>query len=83
VADYIPAADRPMQRNIQTPLTLTQLQTLVAGFVRFIELDDGDIIVINEASPGEAPFNSLASSIAGKAGPIYGDVVHCKSSEIA
>lgn len=83
MADHIPAWS-PVKRNIPTPLTLTQLQTCVGGFIKFIELSTGDLLVVNEASlDGIAPFNSEASSLAGKAGPIHGDVVFCSPTEIA
>jgi hypothetical protein len=82
VADLIPAT-RPIRRGVLVPLTLTQLQTFVGGFIRFVELPTGDVIVINEASLDGADYNPTASSIAGKAGPIYGDVIHCSPSEIA
>jgi len=66
-----------------TPITLTMLQTCVGGFIKFIELPTGDYMVVNEASEQLAPFNSSASSLAGKAGPIYGDAVLCEPSELA
>lgn len=83
MADYIPAV-RPIQRNVPTPLTLTQLQLFVGGFIRFVELMNGDLLVINEASlDGLAQHNPTASSLAGKAGPIFGDAVLCSQQEIA
>lgn len=68
---------------LTTPLTLTTLQTCVGGFIKFVELPHGDLMVVNEASTDLAPFNPSASSLAGKAGPIYGDAVLCEPSEIA
>jgi hypothetical protein len=81
MADYIPA-NRPIQRAVETPLTLTQLQLFVGGFVSFIDLLNGDMLVINEASRDHIGIhNPTASSILGK--PVFGDVVLCSPSEIA
>ena len=81
MADYIPAA-RPIQRGVKTPLTLTQLQIFVGGFVAFIDVLTGDIMVINEASRDRIGIhNPTASSLLGK--PVFGDVVLCSPEEIA
>lgn len=80
MADYIPA-NRPIELNVLTPLTLTALQTFTGGFIKFVDLPSGDILVINESSSDFAPINNTASSIAGRS--IFGDVVRCVSSEIA
>lgn len=83
MADYIPA-ERALRRGIDTPLTLTALQTYVNGFVYFIELPTGDWLVVNEKSRDNiGPYNPHASSIAGKAGPIYGDAVLIDPKELA
>jgi hypothetical protein len=80
VSAYIPAA-RP-QEQYDKPLTLTQLQLFVGGFVKFVDLMTGDVMVINEASLDNlGPHNPTASSLAGR--PIFGDVVLCTPSEIA
>jgi hypothetical protein len=68
---------------IATPLTLTKLQKLVKGFIKFIDTPSGDILVVNESAPEFARINVTASSLAGKASPVYGDVVLCDPSEIA
>jgi hypothetical protein len=72
----------PPKKDIETPLTLTALQLCVGGFIRFIELPSGDILVVNEATlDGIGYENSSASKIAGRA--VLGDVVICHPSEIA
>lgn len=80
MADYIPAS-RNIERGIETPLTLTHLQLLVGGFIQFVELTSGDLMVVNEAAPLFAPFNPTASIIASQT--ICGDVVLCSPGEIA
>lgn len=70
-------------QQIATPLTLTKLQTLVKGFIKFIDTPSGDVLVVNESAPEFARINVTASSLAGKASPVYGDVVLCDPSEIA
>ena len=82
MATFIPAA-RPTQAAIQpVPLTLTTLQVHVGGFIAFVDLPSGDMLVINEASVDQlAPLNVTASSLAGQS--IYGDVVLCTPGEIA
>lgn len=83
MADYIPAA-RPIKRGVETPLTLTQLQLFVGGLIHFVELLNGDYMVVNEGSLDHiGPFNDTASKIAGPRGPIFGDAVLCSPSEIA
>jgi len=73
-----------IDQDIATPLTLTALQIAVGGFIHFVELSSGDLMVVNEASRDGLGFhNPTASSLAGKAGPIYGDVILCSPSEIA
>jgi hypothetical protein len=81
VADYIPAS-RPIERGIPTPLTLTQLQLRAGGFIAFVTLLNGDLMVVNEASKDRIGiYNPTASSILGK--PVFGDAVLCPPSEIA
>ncbi|MGH7192224.1 MAG: DUF3846 domain-containing protein [Candidatus Saccharimonadales bacterium] len=64
------------------PLTLTAMQTLVGGFIRFVDLTSGDVMVINESSLDRLGFyNKTASNLAGQS--IYGDVVVCEPTEIA
>ncbi len=83
MADYIPVG-RPILRKIATPLTLTQMQLKVGGFIKFVDLSSGDIMVINESAT-EFPglHNPTASQLAGSAGPIFGDAIICSPSEIA
>jgi len=70
--------------DVPTPLTLTALQLFVGGFVYFVELSTGDLMVVNEASRDQIGFyNPTASPLAGKAGPIYGDAILCSPAEIA
>lgn len=80
MADYIPA-DRPIGRGIETPLTLTKLQTLVGGFIHFVELSSGDLMVVNEAAAQFAPLNPTATIIARR--ETHGDVVVCSPKDIA
>lgn len=84
MASFIPAK-RPMERIApsEIPLTLAQLQSYVGGFVQFVDLSCGDIMVVNEAGPAFAILNHTANDLAGPAGPIYGDVVLCSPPEIA
>jgi hypothetical protein len=70
-------------QKIAGPLTLTKLQTLVKGFIKFIDMPTGDVLVVNESAPEFLAENYAASAIAGKAHPVYGDVVLCDPSEIA
>lgn len=71
-------------REVEVPLTLTALQCYVGGFIYFIELANGEILIVNEASFDQFGFyNKEASKIAGQAGPIYGDAVLCKPEDIA
>lgn len=73
-------------RSIETPITLTAFQTLVGGFIEFVELESGDLMVVNEeinSRPSEFSHfsNPAATVIAGQ--PVLGDVVICNPSEIA
>ena len=69
-------------RILVSPLTLTALQGYVHGFVEFIELSSGDLIVVNEESlNGLGGLNMSASALAGQL--IYGHVVLCEPNEIA
>lgn len=71
-----------MQRKVTTPLTLTQLQIFVGGFITFVDLLNGDILIINEASRDRIGIhNQTASTLLGK--PVFGDVVLCSPEEIA
>ncbi len=80
MADYIPV-NGAIRKDVKTPLTLTALQTFVGGFIRFVELSSGDLMVVNEASVDGLGFlNPNASSLAGY--PVYGSVVMCIPEEI-
>jgi hypothetical protein len=68
-------------RDVATPLTLTDLQIYVGGFILFIELSSGDLLIVNESAEHFTPMNKTATTIAGQ--PVYGDVVLCESGEIA
>jgi len=70
-------------RQVESPLTLTKLQTLVKGFIKFIDMPTGDVLVVNESAPEFARMNETATSLAGRVGPVYGDAVLCDPSEIA
>lgn len=81
MASFIPV-DGPIKSKINTPLSLSALQNYVGGFIRFVELNSGDYMVVNEASTEFSPKNESATSLAGRAGPIYGPAVLCEPSEI-
>lgn len=82
MADHI-RAHGPIQRGIAVPLTLTALQTLVGGFIYFVELRSGDLLVINEASRDQIGlYNESATAFAGGS-LIFGDAVLCTPGEIA
>lgn len=83
MATYMPAnRDAQPIEPQHVPMTLTALQTLVGGFIRFIVLSSGDTMVINEASLDRLGFyNKTASAVARQ--DIYGDVVVCAHNEIA
>jgi hypothetical protein len=83
MATYLPATRDGQQIDPHhVPLSLTALQTLVGGFIRFVDLQSGDVMVINEASLDRLGFyNKTASTVAGQS--IYGDVVVCEPQEIA
>lgn len=38
-------------QQIETPLTLTKLQTLVKGFIKFIDMPTGDVLVVKASRP--------------------------------
>jgi hypothetical protein len=83
MATYMPASrEAQLIDKHHVPFTLTALQTLVGGFIRFVVLPSGDTMVINEASLDQLGFlNKTASRLAGQ--NIYGDVVVCEPHEIA
>ena len=68
-------------QEVPTPLTLTALQGYVVGWINFIELSSGDVLVVNEMADGWTPMNINATYILGF--PVYGNVVLCSPSEIA
>jgi hypothetical protein len=81
MASFIPSDDRPVVNGIPVPLTLAALQRYVGGFIRFIELASGDVMVVNEAGPEFAPLNKAATDIAHQ--PIHWHAVLCTPTEIA
>lgn len=82
MADHI-TVNGSIISGIKTPLTLTALQIFVGGFIRFVELASGDLMVVNEsAADGLGFYNPTASQLAGKAGPVYGDAILCTPDEI-
>ena len=80
MASFIPT--NGPAKEVKVPLTLTALQTYVGGFIKFIELPSGDLLVVNEAGPSFAEINEQANGLAGRVGPIYGHAVLCSPSEI-
>lgn len=82
MATVLRASGAALAGLIEAPLTLTSLQTTVGGFIRFLELETGDLMVVNEASLDRVGvYNATASSLARQ--PVFGDAVLCLSSEIA
>lgn len=72
----------PLHR-FQEPLTITRLQELVGGFVKFIELPCGDYLAANETDMRLfTRFNKNAEVFVGIAGPVYGDVVIFNEAEL-
>lgn len=78
MANFIAVGEYP--KVVPGPLTLAALQIYVQGFIAFVELKSGDLMVTNEMS-NLASYNKTASSIAGF--EVFGDVVICSSSEVA
>jgi hypothetical protein len=77
MASFIPM-DGPIEHGITTPLTLTAMQKLVCGFIEFVELKSGDLMVVNESA---SQVNSLASTLAGR--EIRGAAILCEPQDIA
>lgn len=69
-----------IRRDIDVPLTLTALQIYVGGFIQFIELPSGDVLVVNEVQE-LAPLNTTATLLTRL--PVTGDVILCEPEEIA
>jgi hypothetical protein len=72
--------------QVEVPLTLTAFQIHVGGSIEFIELESGDLLVVNEEINRRAQdfahfSNPAATVIAGL--PVLGDVVICSPSEVA
>lgn len=67
---------------------LKELQSFVGGYIEIVDLDNGEIMVVNEEGLLERlPFNSKATKIAKEAYPgsdmyIVGDVLVCKDEEV-
>jgi len=73
----------PLHR-FREPLTITRLQELVGGFVKFLELPCGDYLATNEdAMRLLTRVNKNADVFVGIAGPVYGDVVLFGEEELA
>lgn len=68
-------------QEVNSPLELFDLQTLVGGFVKFVDIGDGRMAVVNEMAVRYSPVNEMASNLAGCR--IHGDVVICSGEEIA
>lgn len=68
-------------QEVKSPLELHDLQLLVGGFVKFVNLDEGRMIVVQELAVKHRPINETASKLAGL--PIHGDVVVLSGEEIA
>lgn len=80
MADHI-TVNGSVHRDIKTPLTLTAMQIFVGGFIHFLELPSGDLMVVNEASRGgNGYYNKAASQIAGM--PVHGDAILCSPEDI-
>lgn len=68
-------------QEVQSPLELFDLQTLVGGFIKFVNLTDNRMLVVQELAVRYCPVNETASKLAGV--PVHGDVVICSGEEIA
>ncbi len=77
MATFIPM-EGPLVHGLTTPLTLTYMQQMVMGFIDFVEIKSGDLMVVNEDA---FQINSLATTLAGR--EIRGDVILCDPKEIA
>lgn len=78
MATFMPHDGKAVQ--VTKPLTLGTLQAYVQGFIRFIDLTSGDILVVNENTPPHIPVNTSATAIAGF--EVRGDAVLCSPEEI-
>lgn len=71
----------PDTQRVKGGLTLTQMQIYVQGFVHFMELMSGELLIVNEASLDRVgPYNKSASALAGV--PVYGNAILCEPSEL-
>lgn len=68
-------------QELVTPLELSELQTRVGGFVKFVDISEGRTIAVGELAHKYAAVNATASKLAGK--PVHGDVVVFSGSELA
>ena len=66
MAHFIPV-DSQMQHGISTPLSIVSLQGYVQGFVKFVNLPNGDCMAVHENSDDYAEVNRTASALAGQA----------------
>jgi hypothetical protein len=79
MAHFIPV-DNQMQHGIVTPLSLTDLQTYVNGFVKFINLQGGDCMAVHEDSDEFGEVNQTATMLSGRT--ICGHAVLFHSGEL-
>lgn len=79
MATYVPVEGKSIP--LERPITLSSLQSYLHGFIDFIDLDFGDILVVNETAFERDPVNTTATLIAGR--PIYGDVILCRFGDLA
>ena len=67
--------------EVSSPLELHELQLLVGGFIKYVNLSEDRILVVQELAFKFHAINETASKLAGR--PIHGDVVLCAGSELA
>lgn len=72
-----------------TDFKLEELQEIVGGYIEIVDLNNGQILVINEEGKlNNLEVNSPATSIAHQAGAIYawdcivGNVLLCNSNQV-
>jgi hypothetical protein len=67
--------------EVTSPLELHELQILVGGYIKYVNLTEGRVLVVQELAFKYHPVNETATKLAGKT--IHGDVVLCSGSELA
>ncbi len=77
MATLIPT-DGPLEHNLQCPISLQSFQKYLGGFVDFLELDKGHLLLVVNEKGGDK--NTTASAFAGM--DIFGPAILCEPSDI-